>query len=85
MAARSSGLVEHSGVDIVVGTINENFDGFLPMNDRMVTTADGKQFAVNNGRIAVWDKQPDELPAKDDIVECEWTQRGTLRYVGLAE
>ena len=55
------------------------------MNDRMVTTADGKQFAVNNGRITVWYKKPDELPAKDDIVECEWTQKGTLRYVGLAE
>lgn len=78
--------VEHTGLDIVVGTISEKYKGFLPMNDRVVTGSDGRQFTVNNGKITIWDdKLSDALPSVGDIVECEWTQKGTLRYVGLAE
>lgn len=78
--------VEHTGLDLYIGNISEKFDGFLPMDSRMVSGADGRQFPVYAGKVTIWDdKLNSPLPSVGDVVECEWTQRGTLRYVGLAE
>ena len=75
--------MEHTGLVVYVGNISEKYDGFLPMDSRMASGSDGRQFPVYVGKVTVWDdKQKDLVLMPGDVIECEWTSNGTLKYVG---
>ena len=78
--------MEHTGLVVYVGNVSEKYDGFLPMDSRTANGNDGRQFQVYGGKVTVWDdKQKDLVLMPGDVIECEWTSNGNLRYVGSAE
>ena len=77
--------VKHTGLVVYVGNVSEKYDGVLPMGSRVVTGRDGSTFTVYNGKVTIWDdKLNGQLPQVGDIVNCEYTASGTLKYVGIA-
>ena len=75
----------HTGLTVYVGNVSEKYDGFLPIDSRMANGSDGRQFPVYGGKVTIWDdKLNGDLPKPGDIVECEWTATGNLKYVGIA-
>ena len=75
--------MEHVGLVVYVGNISQKYDGFLPMDSRMASGSDGRQFPVYAGKVTIWDaKQKDLTLIPGEEIECEWTSNGTLRYAG---
>ena len=79
-------MVKHTGLTMYVGNESKSYSGALPLGYRSKTDRDGKPYQQYIGKVTAWDSKLDDgLPQVGDIVDCEYTPEGSLRFVGIAE